>query len=702
MFRPSPSPRRALGVLLGALAGAAGLAASDRALAEPPPVANIEELELENLLVVTATLHEQSLLDAPAAITVVTAAEIKARGYRNIASIFADIVGFNEVSDTNEEIIGTRGVFASTTNKTLFLINGHRMNDVLLGRYNVDQYLGVDALERIEFIRGPASALYGTGALVGVVNFIIKKGRDVDGLRLKYQGDGVHANEASLTWGKLIGDYDVLFNVTFLDQKGEEIDQPREKDFAPAGQDKAPGVVYWRRYPENFSGVVNVRSEDSSITARGAHFRRVTPRGGNGAFYVYDLEPFRPTYTENDFFFDYSKSWTFGADGQNRLTLNPALHYFSYFEESFINFGANRTPPLGSRSGKAAEMNNYQLKLTYDRAFLDNLTATVGLDGLLSSMYRTNGVNIVNASRVEIAPAGYSDTGRWLLAGLFAQAVWSPLPLLTITAGGRYDTFQDEADPKFTPRFGVVFKPLDELALKLLYGWSYLAPMWAHKRAANADFMGDPTLKPETFQGGDLVAVFQNKRVSATADLYYNVVNRLINAPRDLTTNTFAYRNTGKSTYYGADLSGDVQILSWLRANGGYSYIAPRQGKTSTVFPVPSQLSRDRESILSIPTHTLRYGLRFDPLPSFSLSVWGRATSETRTNDPILFGDANPETRLHRVFLLDASASYLWERLTLQLVGTNLTNRYYERGGTVPRPLARNGILVEALVAYQF
>src|SRR5438094_7639487 len=121
-----------------------------------------EQVLLENLLdmVVTATLREQSTLDAPASIQVVTAADIRARGYRTIKQVMNDVPGFNDVSDTNEETVAVRGIFASTTNKILFLVNGHRMNDLMLGRYNTDQFLGMDAVERIEFIRGPGSALY--------------------------------------------------------------------------------------------------------------------------------------------------------------------------------------------------------------------------------------------------------------------------------------------------------------------------------------------------------------------------------------------------------------------------------------------------------------------------------------------------------------------------------------------------------------
>ena len=197
-----------------------------------------QEISLESLMdmVVTATLREQSTADAPASIQVVTAADIKSRGYRTIKAVMNDVPGFNDVSDTNEEIVAVRGVYTSTTNKILTLVNGHRMNDLMLGRYNTDQFLGVEAIERIEFIRGPASALYGSGALVGIVNIITKKGADLSGTSVKVQG-GPYGQEASASWGRQLVGYDVFFNFTYLDAVGQTIgqDETLDRPFPVAG-----------------------------------------------------------------------------------------------------------------------------------------------------------------------------------------------------------------------------------------------------------------------------------------------------------------------------------------------------------------------------------------------------------------------------------------------------------------------------------
>lgn len=104
----------------------------------------------------------------PAPIYVVTAQEIRERGYPTLKDVMKDVPGFVDLSDTNENTAGVRGVYASTTNTILILVDGHRMNSFSLGRYNTDQYFGLDTVERIELIQGPGSVLYGTGQYWGV------------------------------------------------------------------------------------------------------------------------------------------------------------------------------------------------------------------------------------------------------------------------------------------------------------------------------------------------------------------------------------------------------------------------------------------------------------------------------------------------------------------------------------------------------
>jgi iron complex outermembrane receptor protein len=653
-----------------------------------------EQVSLEALLdiVVTATLRNQSAIDAPASITVIGAAEIRARGYRTLKAIMNDVPGFNDVSDTNEEIVGVRGLFSSTTNKILILINGHRMNDLMLGRYNTDQFLGMSAIERVEFIRGPASALYGTGALVGIVNIITKQGGEASEAEVKIQG-GPTSREASLNWGKQLGGgYTAFFNFTFLDSPGQEIAQDARLDVAPPGQTPAAGRIYVGRYPLNLSALLTLRSENSSIALRAAHFQRVPPRASSGSLYDYQAEPFKPAYGENDFYADYSYRWAFGASRATKVTVNPSVHFFSYDEQSVFTFGANRVPPLGEHTGMQSEFVDSELKLTVEQPLGEGLDLIGGLDGLLAIFYRADAVRSAG-DHLELIPGGYTPNGSWFLGGTFLQTVWSPAESFTLTVGARYDSFQKEAASQLTPRAGLVWKPAEVLALKLLYGRSYLAPMWAHRRSNDGYFIGNPALRPESFHGSDLVVAYGDKRATATVDFFADRMSGLITAvapPGAADSNTLKYDNAGESVYLGVEASGEAQVRRGLRLQGSYSYLAPVPRWTS-------QSLRAGDRIKNVPQHTWRYGLRLDPTPSLSVSVWGRAYTAVRTNDPITMANTIPA-----VALFDASLSYSWRRFTFQLIGTNLTNRAYERGGTAVRPLAGERLDVEGALWMRF
>jgi outer membrane receptor for ferrienterochelin and colicin len=452
------------------------------------------------------------------------------------------------------------------------------------------------------------------------------------------------------------------------------------------------------------SGLFTLRSDNSKLALRAAHFRRETPRGSNGSLYEYEMETLKPSYTENDFFVDYQYQWNLG---KNKITLNPSVHFFSYYEQSFLTWGVNRAGNNGTRSGTLGEYNNYQAKLTYERQVAESLNVIAGLDGLLARFSRSDAVSTSGAN-VLLRPSGYTEPGNWMLGGAFAQMVFTPVKQVDLTLGARYDTFQNEADPRLTPRMGLVVKPMADAAIKFLYGQSYLAPMWAHTRANDGNFFVDPNLKlqPETFTGYDLIFSYGNKKASVTADLYYNEVRGLINgvawnaaehpdeqAPCVNGTNCIQYRNSADSLYLGGELSAAGQVLPWLRLEGSYSYIRP---DTDTRMTTKSLLVGSQ--IAHIPAHTVRYGLRLDPLANLSVLVWGRTYFRTSTID---FRGADYNT-LPTVALFDASVNYSWNRFAFQLLGKNLSDRYYELGGTVARPLARERLSIEGSVAVKF
>lgn len=153
------------------------------AFAFSPAAAFAEEATTRQLgdVVVSASGFEQKITDAPASISVVTAEELAKRPYTTLIDAVRDLEGVDvgETADkTGQKTISLRGM---GSDYTLVLIDGKRQNnhgDIYPNSFGGNQFNHIpplDAIERVEIIRGPASTLYGADALGGVINIITKK-----------------------------------------------------------------------------------------------------------------------------------------------------------------------------------------------------------------------------------------------------------------------------------------------------------------------------------------------------------------------------------------------------------------------------------------------------------------------------------------------------------------------------------------------
>ncbi len=130
-------------------------------------------------IVVTATRVPTPVLDIPAGVSVIDRQTIEQRGYTTLAEALSAVPGMR-VSQSGGPG-GNASVFVRGTNSNhvLVLRDGMPLNDASdsSGAFN----FGVDTLadvERIEVIRGPMAALYGSGAIGGVINLISRQGHE--------------------------------------------------------------------------------------------------------------------------------------------------------------------------------------------------------------------------------------------------------------------------------------------------------------------------------------------------------------------------------------------------------------------------------------------------------------------------------------------------------------------------------------------
>lgn len=173
------------------------LAGSTAVFAQPPtppqqPPAKPEEQPIyEEQVVVTASKVEQQLVNAPATVSVVTADVIASTPATNYAELFRSVPGVNLSQTSARDFnLTMRGATSTLATSTLALLDGRSLYLDFFGFVAWDLLpVNPNELKQIEVIRGPASAVWGANAMNGVVNFISKTPRELDG------------NSATITFG---------------------------------------------------------------------------------------------------------------------------------------------------------------------------------------------------------------------------------------------------------------------------------------------------------------------------------------------------------------------------------------------------------------------------------------------------------------------------------------------------------------------
>ena len=171
----SPLPLWQLGWGIFALLTLAG---SGAARADEPgtslldiPLTQLGELRVNT--VYAASKFREKIADSPASVTIVTREEIRKFGYRTLADIARSVRGFDVTYDRSYSYTGVRGLngLGDYGSHVLLLVDGHRMNDPIYDVVAVgtEGLLDVDLIERVEFIRGPSSQMYGSNTFSGAI-----------------------------------------------------------------------------------------------------------------------------------------------------------------------------------------------------------------------------------------------------------------------------------------------------------------------------------------------------------------------------------------------------------------------------------------------------------------------------------------------------------------------------------------------------
>lgn len=218
-------PHNAFGGLGCALALGAILACARPAWAAVTEAEFFDEMPV----VLSASRLSQPVNEAPAAVSVIDQDMIRASGFRDIPDLFRLVPGFTVAyTRDNSWGVGYHGLADAFSRRMQVLIDGRSVYTAAFGEVPWSSLpLSIEDIERIEVVRGPNSATYGSNAFMGIINIITKEASQVPGGHLSVQAGNQDMAGAMYRYGG--GSDDLRYRVTLSDQRRDRFDTQPEK-----------------------------------------------------------------------------------------------------------------------------------------------------------------------------------------------------------------------------------------------------------------------------------------------------------------------------------------------------------------------------------------------------------------------------------------------------------------------------------------
>lgn len=587
--------------------------------------------------VYSASKYTQKASDAPSTVTIITAHDIKTYGYRSLADILRSVRSLHVTNDRNYNYLGIRGFGrpGEYIGRVLLLIDGYRTNENVYDNAFIDQsfLLDVDLIERVEFVPGPSSALYGNNAFFGVINVITKKGNDFDGINLTGSQGGFDTSKGRLSYGKRYDNgLDVLFSATASDRDGPDLYYP---EFDSPGQNR--GKAEGRDYERHHSAFGKLAF--GAFTLEGGHVRREKgiPTGAYGQ--VFD-DPNNQTTDIQDFV-SLIYNQRYGRDFDLLFRLNYGRYDYSSDAAYPGIRDINRDLGWGDWWGSELRIVN----TSWDRhhivagvEFRDNLEQAV------RNHFRQG--LMVHDIRAE------SDT-----YGIYLEDDIRLLDQLTLSAGARYER-PAFAESQTNPRLGLIWHALDDTHLKFLYGTQFRAPSFFERNFANPAYQKvNPYLASEhieTFETS--LEHFFSPRTRMTLTGFYYDIKDLITAETDPGDSRLVYRNSGALRSKGIEFEGMHYFQNGIQVQASYSWIR-------------AQDAHGRGRVVNSPEHLAKLNLAY-PLWNTGLTLgcntqfisWRKTLAGARVDDVLLTDLTLTTPRFWRHAEFSASVYNLWDQ----------------------------------------
>jgi outer membrane receptor for ferrienterochelin and colicins len=608
--------------------------------------------ELLDIEISTAAKYGQTSREAAASITVVTAEEIERYGYRTLEDVFTRVRGLYLSDDRNYAYVGIRGFSRPTdyNSRVLLLLNGTSFNENVFGSASIGTALGLnlDAVERIEIVRGPGSALYGTNAMFAVVNVITRTGNAVDGLRLSADAGSFGTRTGRAMYGRQFANgLDIAVAGQWWRSAGQDHFYRGFDDPETDG-----GVAEDLDWDDHYGVTASTTYGDLSLHGHFASRKKGIPTASYGVDFN---DPRSETLDELGLVgLRYDRQI---RAGQN-LMLRSHLNYYNsvggYPYDGLLSTEDARGDWLGNEVQYiwATHPNNL---LTFGAEYQDHSRAeyTVTEEGLL-------GVYAEGSSTYNIL-------------SFYVQDELQVSDRLSLTLGVRRDRYSTVGST-ITPRAALVCHPLESAIFKLLYGEAFRAPSAYEATYEEEDYAKpNPDLAPEEIRTTEAVWEQQlSDSILGTAIVYHYRMQDLLDLAIDPADGLQQYQNVNRVDARGVELG-----LTMRRESGLHGY-------ASYAFQAAEDAASDRR-LTNYPSHIGKGGLSYPFTRSLSAASAlryesGRSTVFGRKTEPFLLTDVTVSAR--RPSARNGSLGSLYSAVRVSLSVHNLFDvRYSTPGG---------------------
>lgn len=545
--------------------GAAGQAAESTAVGE-------ELLLFQDIpSVFSASKYEQKVTEAPSAVSIVTAAEIRKYGYRTLADLLRSMRSFHLSFERTNEALGVRGFNrpGDSNSRVLLLVNGHRVNDnIFQGATTGTAFLlDVDLIERVEVVRGPSSSIYGTSAFFAVVNVITRRGRDLQGAEVAAEAGSHETWRGRLSYGeRFAGGLEMLLSGTRYESDGNgrlyypEFDSPDTNNGIAEDADRDQFHSLFARLSMldfTLEGAFIDRQKRVPTAPFGTVFNDTRTRGENQQAYG------RLVYEHR-----FAGQWDVQATGSYNLFHSDGDFVYDFSEDATPFFVVNKDEFRGEW---------WEGSFQLSKRFLERHRVILGGE------YQNNFRQDLKNYDLEVYLNSRNSSDLW---GVYLQDEVQLLDNLILNFGVRRDRY-DSFGGTTNPRLALIYNPLAKSTIKLLYGEAFRAPnaFERHYHDGLATQKPNPDLQPEKIKTYELVLEqYLGDHLRAVVSGFYYEIDDLINLSLDPADGLLVFDNLDEVEATGTEFELEGKWGSGLEGRVSYTWQETKDRSTDKLL----------------------------------------------------------------------------------------------------------------------